>query len=214
MSDENKNEINNDDKAKEELDLIIPEEELSEDKYKINQNEESNFMTDKIIQLLQEKLLGQIDKFNIELIKKYDTENMFNKEILDELEDDMENFKQSYIDQQFKIIKDIISKYNLIENLKNLSEEKNFLEELKSYDISIDIFSFIGPLTEKIKEIKKREKNEEENFNNKNCNNEIEKALFKLLEINYYNNKTINLEENIKQLELQIEELKNKNKII
>ena len=214
MSDENKNEINNDDKVKEELDLIIPEEELSEDKYKINQNEESNFMTDKIIQLLQEKLLGQIDKFNIELIKKYDTENMFNKEILDELEDDMENFKQSYIDQQFKIIKDIISKYNLIENLKNLSEEKNFLEELKSYDISIDIFSFIGPLTEKIKEIKKREKNEEENFNNKNCNNEIEKALFKLLEINYYNNKTINLEENIKQLELQIEELKNKNKII
>ena len=214
MSDENKNEINNDDKVKEELDLIIPEEELSEDKYKINQNEESNFMTDKIIQLLQEKLLGQIDKFNIELIKKYDTENMFNKEILDELEDDMENFKQSYIDQQFKIIKDIISKYNLIENLKNLSEEKNFIEELKSYDISIDIFSFIGPLTEKIKEIKKREKNEEENFNIKNCNNEIEKALFKLLEINYYNNKTINLEENIKQLELQIEELKNKNKII
>ena len=214
MSDENKNEINNDDKVKEELDLIIPEEELSEDKYKINQNEESNFMTDKIIQLLQEKLLGQIDKFNIELIKKYDTENMFNKEILDELEDDMENFKQSYIDQQFKIIKDIISKYNLIENLKNLSEEKNFLEELKSYDISIDIFSFIGPLTEKIKEIKKSEKNEEDNFNIKNCNNEIEKALFKLLEINYYNNKTINLEENIKQLELQIEELKNKNKII
>ena len=213
MSDVNNHEISNDDKIKEELDLIIPEEELSEDKYKINQNEESNLMTDKIIQLLQEKLLGQIDKFNIDLIKKYDTENMFNKEILDELEDDMENFKQSYIEQQFKIIKDILSKYNLIENLKNLSEEKNFVEELKSYDISIDIFSFIGPLTEKIKEIKKRE-NEEEKNNNKNCNNEIEKELFKLLEINYYNNKTIILEENIKKLDLQIEELKNKNKII
>ena len=213
MSDVNNHEISNDDKIKEELDLIIPEEELSEDKYKINQNEESNFMTDKIIQLLQEKLLGQIDKFNIDLIKKNDTENMFNKEILDELEDDMENFKQSYIEQQFKIIKDILSKYNLIENLKNLSEEKNFVEELKSYDISIDIFSFIGPLTEKIKEIKKRE-NEEEKNNNKNCNNEIEKELFKLLEINYYNNKTIILEENIKKLDLQIEELKNKNKII
>ena len=213
MSDVNNHEISNDDKIKEELDLIIPEEELSEDKYKINQNEESNIMTDKIIQLLQEKLLGQIDKFNIDLIKKYDTENMFNKEILDELEDDMENFKQSYIEQQFKIIKDILSKYNLIENLKNLSEEKNFVEELKSYDISIDIFSFIGPLTEKIKEIKKRE-NEEEKNNNKNCNNEIEKELFKLLEINYYNNKTIILEENIKKLDLQIEELKNKNKII
>ena len=212
MSDVNNHEISNDDKIKEELDLIIPEEELSEDKYKINQNEESNLMTDKIIQLLQEKLLGQIDKFNIDLIKKYDIENMFNKEILDELEDDMENFKQSYIEQQFKIIKDILSKYNLIENLKNLSEEKNFVEELKSYDISIDIFSFIGPLTEKIKEIKKRE-NEEEKNNNKNCNNEIEKELFKLLEINYYNNKTIILEENIKKLDLQIEELKNKNKI-
>ena len=175
MSDENKNEINNDDKVKEELDLIIPEEELSEDKYKINQNEESNFMTDKIIQLLQEKLLGQIDKFNIDLIKKYDTENMFNKEILDELEDDMENFKQSYIEQQFKIIKDILSKYNLIENLKNLSEEKNFVEELKSYDISIDIFSFIGPLTEKIKEIKKRE-----NENNKELN--FEKVCYPIVE--------------------------------
>ena len=214
MSDLNNHEIsshNNDEKIKEELDLIIPEEELSEDKYRINRNEESNLMTDKIIQLLQEILLGQIDKFNIDLIKKYDTENMFNKEILDELEDDMENFKQSYIEQQFKVIKDIISKYNLIENLKDLSEEKNFVEELKSYDISIDIFSFIGPLTEKIKEIEKREKKEEEN---NNCINEIEKSLFKLLEINYYNNKTINLEENIKKLELQIEELKYKNKII
>ena len=213
MSDLNSHEINNDDEIKEDLDLIIQEEELSEDKYKINQNEQSNLITDKIIQLLQEKLLGQIDKFNIDLIKKNDTENMFNKEILDELEDDMENFKQSYIEEQFKIIKDIISKYNLVENLKNLSEEKNFVEELKSYDIGIDIFSFICPLTEKIKEIKRSEKREDENINNNSSNNEIEKALFKLLEINYYNNKRINLEENIKKLDLQIEELKNKNKI-
>lgn len=211
MSNSNPNKQENN-KIEKEDNIIIPEEELGEDKYKINQNGESNYMADKIIQLLQEKLLGQIDKFNIDLIAKYDTEKMFDKEMLDQLEEDVENFKRSYIEEQFKIIKDIISKYNLIENLKNLSEEKIFYEELKSYDIGIEIFSFIGPLTEKIKEIKSKEKNGE------GCNNEmpdeIEKSLFKLLEINYYNNKTYSLNESIKILNNQIEELKNKNMII
>ena len=131
--------------------------------------------------------------------------------MLYQLEEDIENFKRSYIEEQFKIIKDINSKYNLIENLKNLSEEKLFYEELKAYDIGIEIFSFIGPLTKKIKEIKSKEKNEE--GKNNEISNEIEKALFKLLEINYYNNKTYNLEESIKALDTQIEELKSKNKI-
>ena len=211
MSNSNPNKEENN-KIEKEDNIIIPEEELGEDKYKINQNGESNYIADKIIQLLQEKLLGQIDKFNIDLIAKYDTEKMFDKEMLDQLEEDVENFKRSYIEEQFKIIKDIISKYNLIENLKNLSEEKIFYEELKSYDIGIEIFSFIGPLTEKIKEIKSKEKNGE------GCNNEmpdeIEKSLFKLLEINYYNNKTYSLNESIKILNNQIEELKNKNMII
>ena len=85
-------------------DKILPEEDLSEDKYQINQNKESNLLADKIIQLLQEKLLGLIDKFNIDLIKKYDTENIFDKEMLDKLEEEIENYKQSYIEQQFKII--------------------------------------------------------------------------------------------------------------
>ena len=193
-------------------DKILPEEELSEDKYQINQNKESNLLADKIIQLLQEKLLGLIDKFNIDLIKKYDTENIFDKEMLDQLEEEIENYKQSYIEQQFKIIKEIISKYNLIENLKNLSEECVFAEELKSYDINIDIFSFIGPLSEKIKEINKSDKNKD--INNKEMSNDIERALFKLLEIYYYNSKTSSLEESIKALDIQIEDLKNKNKII
>ena len=211
MSNSNPNKQENN-KIEKEDNIIIPEEELGEDKYKINQNGESNYIADKIIQLLQEKLLGQIDKFNIDLIAKYDTEKMFDKEMLDQLEEDVENFKRSYIEEQFKIIKDIISKYNLIENLKNLSEEKIFYEELKSYDIGIEIFSFIGPLTEKIKEIKSREKNGE-GYNNE-MPDEIEKSLFKLLEINYYNNKTYSLNESIKILNNQIEELKNKNMII
>ncbi len=189
----------------------IIQEEQSLDKYKINQNNESNYISDKIIQLLQEKLLSPIDKFNLDLIKKYDTENMFGKEILSPLEVEIENFKHSYIEQQFKTIKEIIEKHNLVENLKNLSEEKIFLEELKSYDIGIDIFSFFGPLTGKIKEIKNRDKKDEDENDNKN---EIEKALFKLLEINYYNNKINNLEQSIKSLDEEIEELKNKNKII
>ena len=165
--------------------IIIPEEEISEDKYKILQNQESNIIADKLIQLMQEKLLSPIERFNIDLIKKYDSEGMFSQEILEQLEEDIENYKKTYIEQQFKTIKDIISKFNLIENLNNFSEEKIFAEELKSYDVGIDIFSFIGPLSEKIKEI--RDKNKSEKAEN---SNEIEKSLFKLLEINYYNNKS------------------------
>ena len=203
----NTEEKNSKNTSKEEI--IIPEEQISEDKYKILQNQESNIMTDKLIQLMQEKLLSPIERFNIDLIKKNDKEGMFDQEILEQLEEDIENYKKTYIEQQFKIIKEIISKFNLKENLDDISEEKTFAEELKSYDISIDIFSFIGPLNEKIKEI--REKNKSEELEN---SNEIEKALFKLLEINYYNNKTSNLEESIKILDSQIEDLKNKNKII
>ena len=189
--------------------IIIPEEEISEDKYKILQNQESNIIADKLIQLMQEKLLSPIERFNIDLIKKYDSEGMFSQEILEQLEEDIENYKKTYIEQQFKTIKDIISKFNLIENLNNFSEEKIFAEELKSYDVGIDIFSFIGPLSEKIKEI--RDKNKSEKAEN---SNEIEKSLFKLLEINYYNNKSSRLEESIKILESQINDLKNKNKIV
>ena len=59
----------------------------------------------------------------------------------------------------------------------------------------------------------KRDNNNDIN-NNKEPNNEIEKSLFKLLEIYYYNNKISSLEESIKTLDFQIEDLKNKNKII
>ena len=182
--------------------IIIPEEEISEDKYKILQNQESNIIADKLIQLMQEKLLSPIERFNIDLIKKYDSEGMFSQEILEQLEEDIENYKKTYIEQQFKTIKDIISKFNLIENLNNFSEEKIFAEELKSYDVGIDIFSFIGPLSEKIKEI--RDKNKSEKAEN---SNEIEKSLFKLLEINYYNNKSSRLEESIKIFESQIPQI-------
>ena len=142
---------------------------------------------------------------------------MFDKEILAPLEKEIENYKLSYIEKQYKTINEIIEKYNLVENLKNLSEEKLMLEELKSYDIGIDIFSFIGPLTEKIKEMKNNEKKDgggDNDSDSESSNNEIEKALFKLLEINYYNNRTKSLEQSIKVLDEQIEELKNKNKII
>ena len=196
---------------------IIPEESQIMDKYKINPNKESNYISDKIIELLQEKLLSQADKFNLDLIKKYDTENMFDKEILAPLEQEIENYKLSYIEKQFKTINEIIEKYNLVESLKNLSEEKLMLEELQSYDIGIDIFSFIGPLTEKIREMKNNEKKDDGGDNDsdrESSDNEIEKALFKLLEINYYNNRTKSLEQSIKVLDEQIEELKNKNKII
>ena len=196
---------------------IIPEESQIMDKYKINPNKESNYISDKIIELLQEKLLSQADKFNLDLIKKYDTENMFDKEILAPLEKEIENYKLSYIEKQFKTINEIIEKHNLVDNLKNLSEEKLMLEELKSYDIGIDIFSFIGPLTEKIKEMKNNEKKDgggDNDSDSESSNNEIEKALFKLLEINYYNNRTKSLEQSIKVLDEKIEELKIKNKII
>ena len=138
---------------------------------------------------------------------------MFDKETLEQIESELDKFKQSYVEDQFKTIKKIISDYNLVENVQNLSEEKTFAEELNSFDIKSDILSFIGPLSEKIKEMNNKEQNKDGN-NIKDNSYEIEKDLFQLVQINYYNNKIMSLEESIKTLDYQIEDLKNKNKII
>ena len=194
----------------EEEEILIPEGEISEDKYQIIKSQESNIIANKLIQLLEEKFLSPINKFNKDFLKKFDKENIFDQECLDKVEPEIDNFKQSYIETQFKQIKELISKYNLIENVKALSEEKTFDEELNSYNINGEIFSFIGPLSDIINEINKNRQlngKEDESL-------EIEKALFQLVEINYYNKKTYELEEKIKELDFEIEDLKNKNKLI
>jgi len=204
MSDSQENEEKNE-SNQEEKEPQISEIEISRDKYEIIPDNESNIITDKIIQVLQEKLLQPIEKFNIDLIIKNDTEKMFDKESLEQIEIEIENFKKSFIELQFKNIKDLISKFSLVENLKDFSEEKTFAEELKSYDIDMNIFSFIGPLSAKIEELNKKEK--------KDNSQEIIKALFKILEMNYYKNQIANLENSINEYNLKINELKNKNNI-
>ena len=198
---------------KEPKEEINAEDDHSKNQYQIIQNQDSNIITNQIVQLLQEKLLYPIDNFNVDLLKKYDTEGMFDKETLEQIESELDKFKQSYVEDQFKTIKKIISDYNLVENVQNLSEEKTFAEELNSFDIKSDILSFIGPLSEKIKEMNNKEQNKDGN-NIKDNSYEIEKDLFQLVQINYYNNKIMSLEESIKTLDYQIEDLKNKNKII
>jgi len=184
------------------------EEEILEDKYNLQINSESNRLSNKLITLLQECLLSPVNKFNSDIFRKYDKENLIDKNDLDQIELDINNFKLSFIEEQFKIIKELIVKYNLIDGLKNLSEEKTFSEELKKLNVNSDILSFIGPFSNKINEINKKQ------GENKDESNEIEKFLFKILEMNYFNRKTALLEESIKVMDSQIEELKNKNKII
>ena len=184
------------------------EEEILEDKYNLQINSESNRLSNKLITLLQECLLSPVNKFNTDVFKKYDKDNLIDKDGLDQIELEINNFKLSFIEDQFKIIKELIAKYNLIGDLKLLSEEKTFNEELNKLNINSDILSFIGPLSNKINEVIK------ENESNDEDPNDIEKFLFKLIEMNYYNRKTALLEDSIKMLDLQIEELKNKNKIL
>ena len=184
------------------------EEEILEDKYNLQINSESNRLSNKLITLLQECLLSPVNKFNSDIFRKYDKENLLDKDDIDQIELDINNFKLSFIEEQFKIIKELIVKYNLIDGLKNLSEEKTFSEELKKLNVNSDILSFIGPFSNKINEINKN------SVENKDESNEIEKFLFKILEMNYFNRKTALLEESIKVMDSQIEELKNKNKII
>ena len=183
------------------------EEEILEDKYNLQINQESNLLSNKLITLLQECLLSPVNKFNSDIFRKYDKENLLDKGDIDQIELDINNFKLSFIEEQFKIIKELIAKYNLIDGLKNLSEEKTFSEELKKLNVNSDILSFIGPLSNKINEINK------EQGENKDESNDVEKFLFKILEMGYYNKKTALLEESIKLMDSQIEELKNKNKI-
>jgi hypothetical protein len=191
-----------------EVDPTIIEEEKIEDKYQLPQNEDSNILSNKLLFLLQECLLSPVDKFNKEIFTKYDKEHLFDKESLDHIDIEINNFKISFIEEQYRIIKELITKYDLIKGLKKFSDEKNFSEELDKYNINSDILSFIGPLSNKINEVK-----DKENDINGN-NNEIEKFLFEILEMNYYNKKTVLLEESIKALDEQIEDLKNKNKIL
>ena len=185
---------------------IIPEEEISEDKYQIQLDPDSNILSNKIIQLLQECLLSPVNKFDKDIFYKYDKEKMLDKETIDLLDEEINNFKISYIEQQYQIIKDLIAKYDLIKNLKNFSEEKTFSEELNKYDINGNIFSFIGPFNNKIIEENKKEENED--------SNEIEQFLFNIMTMNYYNQKTALIERNMQILNTKIEDLKNKNKIL
>ena len=191
-----------------EVDPTIIEEEKIEDKYQLPQNEDSNILSNKLLFLLQECLLSPVDKFNKEIFTKYDKEHLFDKESLDHIDIEINNFKISFIEEQYRIIKELITKYDLIKGLKKFSDEKNFSEELDKYNINSDILSFIGPLSNKINEVKDKENDINDN------NNEIEKYLFEILEMNYYNKKTVLLEESIKALDEQIEDLKNKNKIL
>ena len=185
---------------------IIPEEEISEDKYQLQSDPDSNILSNKLIRLLQECLLSPVNKFNKDIFYKYDKEKMLDKEIIDSLDIELNNFKISYIDQQYEIIKELIAKYDLIKNLKNFSEEKTFSEELNKYNINSNIFSFIGPFNSKIIEESKKEENED--------SNEIEQFLFDIMTMNYYNQKTALIEQNMQILNTKIEDLKNKNKIL
>ena len=185
---------------------INPEEEISEDKYQLQQEQNSSILSNKLIQLLQECLLAPVNKFNDEIFIKYDREKIIDKESLEQISLEINNFKMSFIDEQYKIIKELITKYDLINNIKKFSEEKNFAEELNKYEINSGIISFMGPLSNIINKVNKKEIS--------NDSFAIEKFLFKILELNYYTRKTALLEENIKILDTKIEDLRNKNNIL
>ena len=162
--------------AKSSEDPNIFEEEISEDKYQLQSNPNSNILSNKLIQILQECLLAPVNKFNKDIFYKYDKEKMFDKESLDQLDIDINSFKISFIEEQYKIIKELIAKYDLINNLKNFSEEKSFAEELNKYNINSDILSFFGPFSNKINEVNQKGVNDN--------SNDIEKFLFKIVEMN------------------------------
>ena len=183
-----------------------PEAEMSEDKYQLQQEQSSSILSNKLIQLLQECLLAPVNKFNNEIFIKYDKEKLIDKESLEQISLEINNFKISYIDEQYKIIKELITKYDLINNLKKFSEEKNFNEELNKYEINSGIISFMGPLSNIINQVNKKEEG--------NDSIEIEKFLFKILELDYYTRRAAILEENIKMLDAKIEDLHNKNNIL
>ena len=190
---------NNKSSENEEEEQINPEEEISEDKYQLQQEQNSSVLSNKLIHLLQECLLAPVNKFNNEIFIKYDTEKIIDKESLEQISLEINNFKMSFIDEQYKIIKELITKYDLINTLKKFSEEKNFAEELSKYEINSGIISFMGPLSNIIYQVNKKEED--------NDSIEIEKFLFKILELDYYTKRTAILEENIKMLDAKIEDL-------
>ena len=89
------------------------EEEILEDKYNLQINLESNRLSNKLITLLQECLLSPVNKFNSDIFRKYDKENLLDKDDIDQIELDINNFKLSFIEEQFKIIKELIAKFSI-----------------------------------------------------------------------------------------------------
>ena len=45
---------------------------------------------------------------------------------MDYIDLEINNFKMSFIDEQYKIIKELITKYDLMNSMKDISEEKIF----------------------------------------------------------------------------------------
>ena len=204
-SSQNRNKSNKAQASENEEDQINQEEEISEDKFQLQQYENSSVLLSKLIQLFQELLLDPVNKYNKDIFLKYDKDKLFDKESLDYIDLEINNFKMSFIDEQYKIIKELITKYDLMNSMKDISEEKIFSKELNSYNINIELLPFFGPFSSKIKEINEKGGSDDPL--------EIEKFMFKLLEISYYQNKTTMLLNNIKILDEQIEDLKNKNKL-
>ena len=117
----------------EEEEQIYSEEEISEDKYQLQQNPNSNILSNKLIKLIHECLLDPVNKFNKDCIYEYDKEKILDKKSIDSLDIEINNYKISFIEEQYKIIKELIAKYDLINNLKNFSDEKIFSQELNKY---------------------------------------------------------------------------------
>ena len=77
----------------EEKDQINHEEEINEDRFKIQQDQNSNVLLGKLIQLIQECLLAPINKFNKDIFIKYDKDKLADKYSLDLIEVEINNFK-------------------------------------------------------------------------------------------------------------------------
>ena len=177
-------------------------------------NYQTNIVANKLLILYQKVFYGKIEKISKEVIKENDPEHLIDDSILDGIDiiNEFNKFKSDYVVKQNSIINNIISRFDIIKNSEELSEEKTFEDEMKFYDLDVRALEFVGPLTSCIENLSLNDKNNDEE-SNLESSQEILEQMAEIIKCNFYKNKVTELDEKIEDLDIKIKELEEKNKL-
>ena len=178
-------------------------------------NYQTNIVANKLLNLFKKFFYKKVEEISKEVIKENDPEHLIDDSILDGLDiiNEFNKFKNNYLIKKNSIINNIISRFAIVKNGEELSEEKVFSDEIKFYNLDVRALEFIGPLTSCIENLSLKNKDNNENKNLESAQ-EILEQMAEIMKCNFYKKKTVELDEKIEDLDIKIKELEEKNKLL